>query len=245
MNEPWSLGLVVMRTAQAAVAIMVLGVLGAHFEVALPFWGALAFVIGGALGLLNAIAGLLLFARGERRRGLAAMLLSEAAGLTLVWSTMGSLGKPPINDVTTDLDQPPLFANAQNEHGNVGRDLVYPESFKDVVRKSYPDVRGLHLDERPDAAFARAIARAQATAGWRVTYVNGTTRCFEGVDTSPIFRFRDDFVVRVHEDGSGSIVDMRSKSRDLDGDFGSNAERIVAFLRTLEPARNAPPPPAK
>jgi uncharacterized protein (DUF1499 family) len=48
-----------------------------------------------------------------------------------------------------------------------------------------------------------------------------------------IFRFVDDIVVRVRPSNGGSIVDVRSKSRDGRGDMGANAARIRAFRDKL------------
>jgi uncharacterized protein (DUF1499 family) len=52
----------------------------------------------------------------------------------------------------------------------------------------------------------------------------------EATDITPTFRFVDDFTVRVRPSGSGSEIDVRSKSRDGQGDLGTNARRIRKFL---------------
>ena len=98
-------------------------------------------------------------------------------------------------------------------------------------------MKPLVLPEPPDEAFARALRLAQERPGWEVGFVNGSGRVFEGVATSRIFGFKDDFVVRVRPDGTGSLVDMRSKSRDGKGDLGANAERIRSFLKELSAAK--------
>ena len=56
----------------------------------------------------------------------------------------------------------------------------------------------------------------------------------EATETSELFRFKDDFVVRIRpfQDG-GSRIDVRSKSRDGKGDMGVNAKRIQAFFSRL------------
>jgi uncharacterized protein (DUF1499 family) len=115
--------------------------------------------------------------------------------------------------------------------------MVYPEAFKQVVQEAYPDLKPLRLAEPPDRAFERALRLAKQRPGWEVGFDNVTGRVFEGVVTSSIFGFKDDFVVRVRPDGTGSVVDMRSKSRDGKGDLGANAERIRAFLRDLSAAQ--------
>ena len=52
--------------------------------------------------------------------------------------------------------------------------------------------------------------------------------------TSKVFRFVDDILVRVRPgDGGGALVDVRSKSRVGRGDMGVNAARIRAFTEKL------------
>ena len=59
----------------------------------------------------------------------------------------------------------------------------------------------------------------------------------EAVATSKLFHFQDDIVIRVRPEGQGgSLVDMRSKSRDGQGDFGVNAARIRQFMVALRTA---------
>lgn len=63
----------------------------------------------------------------------------------------------------------------------------------------------------------------------------------EGVATTRLMRFRDDFVIRIRqeprgaaEDGAASVrVDMRSASRVGKGDLGANAARVRGFLEAL------------
>ncbi len=52
----------------------------------------------------------------------------------------------------------------------------------------------------------------------------------EAVDTTLFIGSKDDVVIRVSADGSGSRVDVRSKSRLGRRDFGANAKRIHPFL---------------
>jgi len=48
----------------------------------------------------------------------------------------------------------------------------------------------------------------------------------EATDTSRIFRFVDDIVVRIRPEAEGARIDVRSKSREGKGDLGANAARI-------------------
>jgi len=55
----------------------------------------------------------------------------------------------------------------------------------------------------------------------------------EATDTTRMFGFKDDVVIRVTASGSGSRVDARSLSRIGSSDLGTNAKRIRSFLREL------------
>ena len=70
----------------------------------------------------------------RRGRAIAAIVLSEIPALLLIYASARGFGKPTINDITTDLAEPPNLVHAQSHPGNTGRDMVYPEAFKDLVR---------------------------------------------------------------------------------------------------------------
>jgi uncharacterized protein (DUF1499 family) len=221
-----------LRVAIFGAAVFVLAPIAARLGIVPPVVGFLGFVAGGIIGLFNAIAGVFVFRR-DRRRGILVMALSEIPALALVFASLGGIGKPLINDITTDADEPPILVSAMGRPANHGRDMVYPESFGEQQRSAYPDVKPLRLKEAPDAVFQRALDAARRHADWEIDSVNEPARTFEGVATSRIFAFQDDFAVRVRPDGSGSVVDMRSKSRDGKGDLGANAARIRSFLDEL------------
>ena len=56
----------------------------------------------------------------------------------------------------------------------------------------------------------------------------------EAVATSQWFGFNDDIVVRIRPDGSGSRIDIRSKSRVGNSGLGVNAQRIREFAQRLK-----------
>ena len=82
----------------------------------------------------------------------------------------------------------------------------------------------------PRAATLPAVAAAM---GWDVVARAPAEGRLEAVATTEWFGFRDDIVVRVRADGSGSRVDIRSKSRDGQTDLGVNAKRIREFMMRL------------
>jgi hypothetical protein len=219
------------RVALVGIALLVVGPLLAMLEIVAPMVGFLVYALGGLFGLVAAIGGLVSLVRG---RGARALVIGAAPAAIFVASFVTGMGPPPINDITTSLDDPPSFVNAQTIPANEGRDFAYREDFKEVVRASYPDLKPLRLEEPPAAVYDRALDEARSHEGWALTREDRDRLTFEGVATSKVFRFRDDFVVRVKPDGTGSIVDMRSKSRDGLGDRGVNAARIREFLGGLQ-----------
>jgi uncharacterized protein (DUF1499 family) len=86
--------------------------------------------------------------------------------------------------------------------------------------------------------LAEAVAKAERLAqlrGWSIAVSDPVEGRLEATDTTRFFRFKDDVVVRIRptEDGSGSIVDMRSISRVGVSDLGVNAKRVRSFLADM------------
>ena len=77
--------------------------------------------------------------------------------------------------------------------------------------------------------------------GWTITAVDPEKGLIEAVSVSRVFGFADDVVVRIRPEGTGSRVDVRSKSRDGQGDLGANAARIRAYVAALEGTTKATP----
>lgn len=140
---------------------------------------------------------------------------------------------PLINDITTDTLNPPRFIAAATDDANTGRNLDYPgEEFAAQQRSGYPDLEPIRVPGPPSAIFNRSITAAE-DLGWKLTVRDAAAGRFEAIATTRIFHFVDDIVVRIRRDGTDSIVDVRSKSRDGRGDMGANAARIRRFRDEL------------
>jgi uncharacterized protein (DUF1499 family) len=192
------------------------------------------FVLGGLLGLGVAIQTIVRLVRGRTvgGGGLAAVVVA----VVLVASALRGRGAPRTNDFTTDLADPPAFHHAQSIPANSGRDMAYPAGFADIQRACCADLRPLELPVPPADALARVLRVAAAMPRWEMTALAGDS--IEAVDTSRVFGFHDDVVIRIRPGANGgSQVDMRSKSRDGQGDLGVNAARIRTFLAELARAR--------
>lgn len=223
------------RLGVFSTLLVLVGPLLAHFEFVAPMAGFIAFGLGGLLALFAAAAGLIALLQGGAGpllwRGLVPALIVLAIFFI---QASRSAGLPRINDITTDTERPPEFVAARTQPANLGRDLRYPgESFAAQQRAAYPDLAPLRLEMPPGEAFERARAAARSMPGWEITREDVSRRAIEGFDTSWLFRFKDDFVIEVRAENGGSVVHMRSKSRDGRGDLGANAARIKAFLQRV------------
>lgn len=140
----------------------------------------------------------------------------------------------PINDVSTDVENPPAL---DGRNGTAGGGPEMTLARKDKSRRGYPDlVGGLLLRLEPARAFALAEARARAQTGWSLRRVEPGQGLFTAVAVTRLLRFRDDVTVRIRAVTGGSRVDVRSRSRKGRDDLGANAARIRGFLRDLQAA---------
>jgi uncharacterized protein (DUF1499 family) len=140
---------------------------------------------------------------------------------------------PPIHDVTTDPGDPPGFVAllAERKASPNGADYGGADIAAQQAR-AYPDVKPLHLEQLPRDVMQRAIDAARAM-GWEVRASDSASGRIEATARTPWFGFRDDVVVRIRPEGSGTRVDVRSVSRVGRSDIGANARRVREFLGRL------------
>ncbi|MCG8424331.1 MAG: DUF1499 domain-containing protein [Proteobacteria bacterium] len=213
--------------AVTALTCLAVGPLGAHFHLLAPVVGFLIHILAGILGLIAVMFGLVSWLRKRRRSHLIAVFLALPSVVPMAFLLIGATSHPGINDIATDLADPPLLSIAPE----------YPDSFKAVVSASYPDVKTLQVATSPEQAFSDALYLARSSPGWTITRVDERALIFEGLATTRVFRFKDDFVVRVRavrgQDSLGATIDMRSRSRVGKSDLGGNARRIRSFFAEL------------
>src|SRR5207302_9610810 len=104
-------------------------------------------------------------------------------------------------------------AGAPNTAAYGGRDLAEQQ------RKGYPDLEPLVLGVPPSAAFTRARDAAEGM-GWLIVAAEPAAGRLEATDSTLWFGFKDDIVVRIVPQGSGSRIDVRSVSRVGRSDLG-------------------------
>jgi uncharacterized protein (DUF1499 family) len=197
-------------------------------------WLFLLGLLEGLVALLLGAVALYLTRAGARRGGRAlarfGFLAGVVAATVLVLAAVPGREFPPINDITTDLADPPAFTS---DPSGRGRDMGYPTDFVPQVKAAYSDLAPIRVASDPTQALVLAEDTAKAL-GWDVAQVDPAAGTLLASQTSRVFQFVDDILVRVrpHPEG-GSVVDVRSKSRDGRGDLGKNAARIREFAARL------------
>jgi uncharacterized protein (DUF1499 family) len=197
---------------------------------------AIGTVVAGVTSMLLGVTGFIVarrdFESDRRQQALAAMALGAGLLIAVVYAGSAGRGLPRINDISTDVSDPPAFLPDTVSDDPARRDMAYPPEFAAQVRSAYPDLAPLDLSAPPSEVFAHALETARAL-GWHVTHESEPLGAFDATDSTRIFRFVDDITVRVRPRGEGSRVDVRSKSRDGQGDLGANAKRIRVYTAAL------------
>jgi uncharacterized protein (DUF1499 family) len=197
----------------AALALAVLGASGPAVRSGLVTYtvGILMLPAAGALGLAAAILGVvaLFRRRGGVARALFAIVLGASVAAIPAAGYLRARSVPPINDISTD-----------------------PNESSEAQRRAYPDIQPLRLPVAPNIAFERAKGAIEES-GWQIVREDPSAGRIEAVATTRWFGFKDDVIVRITAEGTGSRIDVRSKSRVGRSDLGTNAQRIRAYQRRL------------
>ena len=228
-----------------AVTLVAAGIIGAHLNLMPAFLGFQLFLFGFLLSLLGLVFGAvgLLMTRSEskraaRPRALIGTLLCLVIAIPVIVMVVPRSKYPPINDITTDFENPPEYIHAVELVQNWGRDMKYNrDKYMAAQQHGYPPLKPAMIVGDEGAVFQRVKSVAESIPDWRITYVDPKTFTLEGVCTTSLFRFQDDFIIQVRElPGSTSLVEMRSKSRNGIGDGGTNYNRIMMFMTKLKAA---------
>lgn len=189
--------------------------------------------------LLLGIVALLLSLFGATRSGARAVPLAGvvlgliAAGLPAM--NINTAMHSPIHDVSTDTVNPPQFSAVLplRAAAKATNSTDYDALTAQKQKETYPDIGPLHLDPPPAQAYDKALAAAR-DMGWEIVDSDPAQGRIEATATTFWFGFKDDIVVRLSPEGSGSCVDVRSLSRIGKSDVGANSRRVRAYLEKLK-----------
>ncbi len=218
------------------IAVVVMAAVGFRME----WWGygsslkiLRAAAYGGAFTAMVSLAAIMLTWPGRRRRGLVLsvsglLIVTATLAMPLYWNHAKSR-LPPIQDISTDLENPPEFWEAPTSR------TTHPgEPIAEQQRAAYPDIQALTLAAPSERVLADAVALV-AEFGWKLVAADPGEGRIEATVTTFWYGFKDDVVIRLTPTGANTRVDMRSTSRfGGGGDGGSNANRIRNFLEALK-----------
>jgi uncharacterized protein (DUF1499 family) len=197
-------------------------------------WAATVALVGAGVALLGLV--LRVAGRSGPVLALVALVLNAVVAgppLSLYWTVQHV---PKIHDVSTDTTDPPTFVAVIPLRKHARNPVDYPSQTAAQQKLGYPDIAPLTLPDAPAQAFERA-ERAAGAMGWEIVDVAPTDLRIEATDTTLLFGFKDDIVIRIRPQSQGSVVDVRSLSRVGGSDFGVNAKRVRAFLHKLADQR--------
>jgi hypothetical protein len=202
--------------------------------------GAAAFVLG-AVWVITALA-------ANKATGLRYGLTAFVGSLVVLGVPLSyyidSYGKPPIHDISTDVEHPPEFVSlllqrqgATNppDYDGARRVELNGKSYTvtQLQKKYYADIHSIgRLGISPEQLFDHAVAGARAM-GWTIIAVAPDEGRIEATYTSFFFGFVSDIVIRVKPSGMGARIDIRAKSRVGQSDGGTNAELIRAYMKRM------------
>lgn len=210
------------------------------------YFGLAAFALGLLWSVWAAVAN-----RGEGARyGVVAFLGSIVLLAAPLYDIYLYKTSPTIHDISTDTEHPPQFVAllALRNGGAADPKNITPPEYDgpklaqgpkgereptwELQKKYYPDLRP-HADLTDPAKLFDRAERAARSMGWNVVAADPKQGRIEATDTSFWFGMTDDIVIRVRPAGQGAVLDIRSKSRVGDSDFGENAARIRDFMKKL------------
>ena len=232
----WATRLILTAWPLVVLAIIAFRVLGVQFQLPL-------LVV--AVAVLIASVGILLLIIGQIRGGLSgdlpmsnvAAVIYFVVALVLVapalQSFTRSLQVPPIHDVSTDPDNPPVYIVTPNLRAPHENSLELDAEVIAMQRAAYVDLAGVEVALTVPEATAKA-ARVAESMGWQITARDDEAGHMEAMATTRLMGFKDDLVFRIQPSETGSKLDMRSASRVGLSDIGANADRIRAFVAAYQ-----------
>jgi uncharacterized protein (DUF1499 family) len=231
--------------ASFALVVTVMAVLLIRFGRVDYTAGFVVLGTGLALALLSIVLSGMAFIRiwQEGRRGFGSAVRGALIAVLILaypsWFAVKALTLPPINDVSTDTENPPTFSRSRAaldaRGGRVPPEV--PAADRELQREAYVQIAPITLDLPPEEAF-EIVRKAAENRGWQIIEAVkpggrlGLGR-LDAVDRTFLLRLPDDITIRLRPRADGTRIDIRSASRTGAHDLGQNAARIRAFLDEL------------
>ena len=134
------------------------------------------------------------------------LLTALCAFVSLLWVlSLARFGMPPIiNDVATDLNNPPQFV----DNSQLG---PLPQSYTKQIfdcQQYKEQLRPLQVQAPVSEVFQACVKSCSRMPRWTLKTQDSTRGIIDGVAVTALLRFKDDFVIRLAEQGGSTRVDM-------------------------------------
>lgn len=220
-------------------------------------WGPRLLIAAAVLAGIALLAALF----RPRRSGVLIALLAlviPLAGLAYLHQLRArSADIPPIHDVATNVEDPPVYSERMMaERTAAGANPVHPltarlasiEAYQsprfadqasrtvgELGREAYPQLQTLAV-QADRASLFEALAEEARERGWQIHTSDPAAGRLEATAETFWFGFEDDVAVRVRAAPAAGtlLVDARSTSRVGLGDLGANAARLTDYLGAVE-----------
>jgi len=169
-----------------------------------------------------------------------ALVATLAAGLAyLVPTAYRTTDAPPIHDITTDTVNPPAYVAIAPLRADAANSMVYgdsrnmtPERLAELQQQAYPDIVPQRYTQPLDIVYEKVLS-AIDRLGWELVDASLEDGRIEATDTTFWFRFKDDVVIMLTNEGNETVLNARSLSLVGGSDFGKNAERLRSLFALL------------
>lgn len=221
--------------AAIAIAVTLTRSFGLHFRVSFILISLASLV---ALVLATLALRALLNGRpdspGEYTAAWASIIVGVTPFFVLLSYGFAALNLPQLYDISTDTETPPPLLAAASLRTTAHHSTAYPGTESaHLQRQFYPEIMSLRTSRSP-ADLADKTRLYIQQQHWELITDARENRLIEAVVTTPLFGFKDDFVVRIEDAGDYRIVDARSASRLGKSDLGTNAKRVLRYLAAME-----------
>jgi len=166
-------------------------------------------------------------------------LLSVLVLLPFLLTGYRAYAYPELNDVSTDLDDPPALTVALKTRTPAMNPVVPPSPAQARLQtQSYPDVTGRRYELPLDRTLG-AVEAVLSNTNWKLygpfrQKDNPDEVRIEALAFTTFLAFPADVAIRLMDEGDTTYVDMRSASRFGRHDLGDNAARVRQFLNDLD-----------
>ena len=229
----WGLRLAVIAPLMMLVAGGFYRLRFVDFQIALLALAVAVLIaaVAALLGLVGAVLG----ARdgsANTKRAVAALVVALVVLVVPLNTMRQGAGVPMIHDITTDLEDPPIFVEVPRKRMSSDNSLDIDAEVLAAQKAYYTDIGPTMLPMAKAEAFV-LVREAVEASGWKVHAQKPNLGYIEATASTPFFGFRDDVIIRVTEQAGSVRVDMRSASRVGLSDLGVNAGRIRDFMEMI------------